>query len=186
MNKELDKRVEEMGEKELKSTTNIVINTNRLYYGEKSTISAFLATAYDKYGCNVDSINGYFLEPETDYSRAKEEGSDKAIMYGTYDVVPKKAMKRLLEKEREKKGIKEKVFLKYQWYIANVPGRSGIAIHSGNYGDDTLGCLLPGCRYSYDKGGNDYAVSGSRIKTEELFSFFERYGKGGIKINIGL
>ena len=27
--------------------TNIVINTNRLWYGEDSTVSAFLATAYD-------------------------------------------------------------------------------------------------------------------------------------------
>ena len=34
-------------------TTNIVINTNRLWYGKDSTVSAFIATAYDKDGNNV-------------------------------------------------------------------------------------------------------------------------------------
>jgi hypothetical protein len=29
------------------------------------------------------------------------------------------------------------------YHVQNVPGRSGILIHSGNAGGDTLGCLLP-------------------------------------------
>ena len=68
--------------------TNIVINTNRLWYGEDSTVSAFLATAYDEQGNTIDSMRGYFLEPGTDYNRAKREGSDTAIMSGEYEVIP--------------------------------------------------------------------------------------------------
>ena len=36
--------------------TNIVINTNRLWYGEDSTVNAFLATAYDEQGNTIDSM----------------------------------------------------------------------------------------------------------------------------------
>ena len=41
-----------------KPKTNIVINTNRLWYGEDSTVSAFLATAYDEQGNTIDSMRG--------------------------------------------------------------------------------------------------------------------------------
>ena len=44
-----------------------------MWYGEDSTVSAFLATAYDEHGNVVDSMRGYFLEPGTDYNRAKEK-----------------------------------------------------------------------------------------------------------------
>ena len=36
--------------------------------------------AYDARGNKVDSINGYFLEPETDFDRAKMKNSDTSIM----------------------------------------------------------------------------------------------------------
>ena len=88
-------------------STHIVINTNRLWYGENSTASAFLATAYDEQGKRVNSMSGYFLEPRTDYERAKIEGDDKAIMYGSYNIVPKKKGQR------------------FEWYVDNVPGRTG-------------------------------------------------------------
>ena len=39
-------------------------------------------------------MRGYFLEPGTDYNRAKREGSDTAIMSGEYEVIPQNEMKK--------------------------------------------------------------------------------------------
>lgn len=55
---------------------------------------AFLATAYDEQGNTIDSMRGYFLEPGTDYNRAKREGCDTAIMSGEYEVIPQNEMKK--------------------------------------------------------------------------------------------
>ena len=148
--------------------THIVINTNRLWYGKDSTVSAFLATAYNKQGNIVSSMDGYFLEPKTDYDRAKIAGDDKAIMYGTYNIVPKKKDQR------------------YEWYIDKVPGRTGIAIHGGVDNEDTSGCLLPAEKFTYDSNSDNYTTVGTQKKKKELFEFFNRYGKNGIKINIGI
>ena len=52
--------------------TNIVVNTNRIGYGKKSTVSEFTAIAYDGTGNKIDSIKGYFLEPETNYNKASK------------------------------------------------------------------------------------------------------------------
>ena len=60
-------------EGEIKPKTNVVINTNRLWYGKDSTVSAFLATAYDEHGNRVDSMEGCFLEPATEYEKAKKQ-----------------------------------------------------------------------------------------------------------------
>ena len=148
--------------------THIVINTNRLWYGEDSTVSAFIATAYDEQENRVDSMNGYFVEPKTDYDRAKIEGDDKAIMYGSYNIVPKKKGQR------------------FEWYVDNVPGRTGIAIHGGVDSTDTSGCLLPAEKFIHDSNSDNYTTIGTQKKKKELFDFFNRYGKNGIKINIGL
>ena len=148
--------------------THIVINTNRLWYGKDSTGSAFLATAYDEQGKRVNSMSGYFLEPRTDYERAKIEGDDKAILYGSYNIVPKKKGQR------------------FEWYVDNVPGRTGIAIHGGVGGTDTSGCLLPAEKFIHDSNSDNYTTIGTQKKKKELFDFFNRYGKNGIKINIGL
>ena len=55
-----------------KPKTNIVVNTNRIGYGKKSTVSEFTAIAYDGTGNKIDSIKGYFLEPETNYNKASK------------------------------------------------------------------------------------------------------------------
>ena len=99
---EIAKAYEDGNNGELSPRTNVVINTNRLWYGEDSTASAFLATAYDEHGNKVDSMNGYFLEPATDYDLAKTEGSDTAIMYGQYNVIPKEKMLKKINDARIK------------------------------------------------------------------------------------
>ena len=157
-----------MKNKNVNPDTSIVINTNRLWYGKDSTVSAFLATAYDKQGNIVSSMNGYFLEPKTDYDRAKIAGDDKAIMYGTYNIVPKKEGQR------------------YEWYLDNVPGRTGIAIHGGVDNEDTSGCLLPAEKFIHNSKSDNYTTIGTQKKKKELFEFFNLYGKNGIKINIGI
>ena len=167
----------------IKPRTNVVVNTNRLWYGKGSTVSAFLATAYDEQGKRVDSMKGYFLEPEVNYDSAKVSGGDKAIMYGTYNVIPKKKLEERINRIRRRNG-EEDVNLRYEWYVDNVPGRSGIAIHSGVNGEHTLGCLLPGDTFEYnDKQG--CIIKNSPITRDKLFKFFNNYGKKGIKINIG-
>lgn len=145
----------------------IKISTSRRYYGNKSTLSEFIATAYDKNGKSIKSINGYFLEPKVDYDSATIEGSKKAILGGKYQIVPKQ-----YESQR------------YQWYLKGVDGRTGIAIHKGNNGTDSKGCLIPGTSYSYDSDNNEYKVWESGAKLEELTNFFKKYGNSGIEINI--
>ena len=41
----------------IRPRTNVVVNTNRLWYGKGSTVSAFLATAYDEQGKKGIKIN---------------------------------------------------------------------------------------------------------------------------------
>lgn len=145
----------------------VLVSTNRICYGNKSTLSKFVATAYDSYGRAVDSMNGYFLEPHTDCDSAMIENSKKAILGGNYQITPKQNNKQ-----------------RYLWYLNGVKGRKGIAIHKGNHGTDSKGCLLPGVSYSYDKTNNEYHVWKSKEKLTELSNFFEKYGEGGIEINI--
>lgn len=151
------------------SGTNIVINTNRLWYGMNSTVSAFLATAYDEQCNRIDSMEGYFLEPKTNYDEATIANHDKAILYGSYNVVPRQYN-----------------WQRYKWYVDKVPGRTGIAIHRGTDGNDTKGCLMPGKEFYYDENTKDYKIKHSRNKEKELFDFFDKYGQNGIKINISI
>ena len=167
----------------IKPKTNVVVNTTRFGYGKNSTVSKFIAMAYDETGNKVDSIKGYFLEPETDYNRAKIKNSDTSIAQGNYKVIPKKILEERINTERRKRGETD-IQLTYQWYVDSVPGRSGIAIHAGNYGKDTEGCFLPGENYSYDKETETYNVWESKKKAKELFDFFDNYGHNGIKINV--
>ena len=91
--------------------------------------------------------------------------------------------KERINAERRKRGEAD-IQLTYQWYVDSVPGRSGIAIHTGNYGKDTEGCFLPGENYSYDNATDTYNVWNSKKKAKELFDFFDNYGQNGIKINV--
>ena len=90
----------------------------------------------------------------------------------------------------------QKGLIKHFTYIAdrvdlpmilyNVPGRTGIAIHGGTDGSNTLGCLLPAEDFIHDKDNDNYRTVNSGRKKKELFDFFKKFGKNGIKINIGI
>ena len=118
------------GEIKQKPKTNVVVNSTRKWYGKNSTVSTFTATAYNEQNEKIDSMKGYFLEPHVNYDSAKIANSDKAIMHGTYNVIPKAKLEERINKQRREWGEKN-VNLKYDWYLDNVPGRSGIAIHGG-------------------------------------------------------
>ena len=74
--------------------------------------------------------------------------------------------------------------LRYNWYIDNPPGRSGIAIHGGRNGENTTGCFIPGDSIGPNKEKTDYFISDNG-KKDELFRFFNNYGQDGIRINVG-
>lgn len=171
------------GEIKQKTKTNVVVNSTRKWYGKNSTVSTFTATAYNEQNEKIDSMKGYFLEPHVNYDSAKIANSDKAIMHGTYNVIPKTKLEERINKQRREWGEKN-VNLKYDWYLDNVPGRSGIAIHGGKNGDHTSGCLLPGDTLKYDEEAQDYTIKDYTSRKDALFNFFKQYGKDGIKINI--
>lgn len=64
--------------------------------------------------------------------------------------------------------------------LLNVPGYSGIRIHSGNRHEHTDGCLLPG--RTYNKVDEDYMVFSSRSATEQLYDLINAALKRGEKI----
>ncbi|WP_286833792.1 MULTISPECIES: DUF5675 family protein [unclassified Proteiniphilum] len=145
----------------------VKITVNRSFYGDNSTMSYFLATAYDDDGNVVSSMSGMFLEPTTDYDQCTTSGSDTAIKYGTYDVVP--------STYHGQSGYYE---------VTGVDGRTGIKIHAGNTGNDTEGCLLPGTSGTYNSETGKSTVSESRKKLNELTDFLNQYGDSGITIQI--
>jgi len=54
--------------------------------------------------------------------------------------------------------------------ILNVPGRTSILVHSGNYMKDTQGCILPCLDYAYTKESKTpYGVT-SRVALKQLFN----------------
>jgi hypothetical protein len=76
-----------------------------------------------------------------------------AIPYGTYKM-------RISYSPRFKKDLPE---------ILNVPGFTGVRIHSGNTQDDTEGCILVG-----EKNGSGTSVLNSRKTFDKLFAILKK------------
>ena len=141
--------------------------TKRYILTNKCTISVFEAQAYGENGHKLNEfvVNGYFLERPYEANLAEESGSLKAIQPGVYKIIPHTPGQR------------------FKWYLEGVPGRSGIAIHSGNKPEDSMGCLLTGTSVSKINDVN-YEVRGSISKLNNLFALFEMYGNDNISITI--
>lgn len=146
----------------------VVIGVNRFGFGSDSTCSKFVANVYDAHGNLVESLSGYMIEPRWDPNMSTVPGSDTAIPNGQYTVGPCY--------HHGASGFYE---------IQGVPGRSAIHIHSGNYGSDTEGCLLPASSYKVLSDDNYMGTdSGNMLKA--LNSLIDKYYRpGNDTINIG-
>ncbi len=56
------------------------------------------------------------------------------------------------------------------FHVLNVPGRSEILIHKGNYNSDTLGCILPGAAFSDINQDGLKDVTSSKVTIDHLLS----------------
>lgn len=141
--------------------------TKRYILTNKCTISVFEAQAYGENGHKLNEfvVNGYFLERPYEANLAEESGSLKAIQPGVYKIIPHIPGQR------------------FKWYLEGVPGRAGIAIHSGNKPEDSRGCLLTGTSV-LKVNDSSYEVRGSISKLNSLFALFEMYGYDNISITI--
>ncbi|WP_224067561.1 DUF5675 family protein [Vibrio penaeicida] len=133
----------------------LVIKVTRIKQSTDTTLSRFKIEG--------QTSNMYFLEPGGPDSNVA--GSDKRITAGRYKL---------------KKYSSAKYPKAYE--LVNVPGRTKILIHGGNYHDDTLGCLLPGKSYTKLNDGN-YMTTSSKSSRDELFSEIEKYESAYIEIS---
>ena len=104
----------------------------------------------------------YVLEPGGPDSEI--EGSDKRIKSGSYRIKPYSSLK-----------------YKEVYELKDVPGRTFILMHAGNYHEDTQGCLMPGKTWGV-KSDKHYYVGHSRTALKEIFS--EISGADEVVINI--
>ena len=147
----------------------VAISVNRYFYGDNSTMGYFLVTAYDNNGNAIDSLSGMCLEPGVNYDRCHVSGSNTAISYGTYNVVPSTWDKN--------SGYFE---------ITEVDGRSGIKIHIGNTGAHTTGCLLVGTSGTYNSVTGESTIGGSSGMMNFFRNFLNKYGNGNATINFSI
>jgi hypothetical protein len=54
--------------------------------------------------------------------------------------------------------------------IKQVPDRSSILVHVGNYSKDTLGCVLVGRNIEYSEGTSEHYITQSRLTMSSLLS----------------
>ncbi|GHT79689.1 hypothetical protein AGMMS50262_23680 [Bacteroidia bacterium] len=136
---------EQGAERAYEEARSYFIEVNRFAESENATISQFYARGPVPWGI----VSGYVLEPGGPSTTLS--GQDKRIPAGTYDIDPYSSKK-----------------FPNVYIISGdqVSAKRKILFHSGNYHYNTLGCFLPGSSYRlYD---DDYSVSGSRAKLNEL------------------
>lgn len=77
-------------------------------------------------------------------------------------------------------------FNRMMWLVEDVPGRTGIRIHSGNYaGDkvsDSLGCILPCVQWADINGDGVLDGTASKVATATLEQHLSKYQDSGITL----
>jgi RHS repeat-associated protein len=110
-----------------------------------------------------NNVSGDTVEPGG--PSTSESGKDKRIPEGVYDI-------------KEHSGTK----FKDTFVISNaeVPASRAILFHSGNSGDNTTGCIIPGL------GNRNGTLTGgtSKPKMEELKTFIKSEGASNVKLII--
>ncbi len=112
----------------------------------------------------IDGVNKHWFVLEPGGPDSRIEGSDKRIEAGTYSILPYSSAK-----------------YNSVYELQNVPGRTKILIHAGNYHDNTEGCLMPGLLWGV-MNDKQYYVASSRAAVKGIFSIINN--AGSIKVII--
>jgi hypothetical protein len=140
----------------------LTITSQRISENQNTTSSYFSITN----SRNDLLLTGYFLEPGGPSST--QRGSDRRIMPGIYPVVP-------YNSEDHPNTFQ----------ILNVPGRTAILIHSGNFHNDTSGCFLPGGTNSPCYVGSSGAQGLSSVNyMNYIRSIINDFGTNGVRIDV--
>lgn len=138
-----------------KKAEEIISNSKGKLVMKISTIYVRKTKQYGETTLGQLTINGiakswFVLEPGGPDSTTA--GSDKRIKAGRYKLVPYSS--------KRYPGVYE---------LQNVPGRSKILIHVGNYHENTEGCLMPGKKWGV-LADKHYYVRESKKALNEIFS----------------
>lgn len=112
----------------------------------------------------IDGVNKSWFVLEPAGLDSEIEGSDRRIKAGTYQLLPYSSAK-----------------YPNVYELQNVPGRTFILIHAGNYHQDTLGCLMLGKQWGIVKDSH-YYVDNSKYALKEIFAEISKFN--GAIINI--
>lgn len=125
------------------TTTKHTLLINRIYDNSKQTLGNFelLELGFVK-------LRGFSLEPPWKENKRNES----CIPEGTYEAVLY---------DSPSKGI---VYL-----LKDVPDRSMIEIHKGNFNKDSTGCILVGSGFQYIDDDSEIDVSGSTATLNKIF-----------------
>lgn len=71
------------------------------------------------------------------------------------------------------------------FWLQNVPNRSEILIHPGNYTSQILGCILPGTAHAYLNGDKTIDVVQSKAAMSRLLAYIQKTFEIEIKCESG-